>query len=95
MTKFIGQRPGWEDHASGTIKIEIDLELWASSGRDKHTDIDGQGAFLADAIANQLNQNKAFEVGDDVAIHELRYYGATEPSENQIATHEIRRRPAN
>jgi len=73
MSHFIGERPGFTDHAAGTVRFEIDLELWSESGRPKHTDLTEQGGFLAEFIVNAL---KKFDVGNDVAVHRLRYFGA-------------------
>ena len=92
MSKFIGPRPGWEDHGSGTIRIEVDWESWANSGRDKHTDPEEQGAWLANAIASHLKHSDVF-AAPDVAIHELRYYGAVKPSGTPTTTFSIDRLP--
>jgi hypothetical protein len=91
MTRFIGPRPGWEDHGSGTIRIEVDWETWANSDRPKHTDPAEQGAWLADAIARQLQHDPVFDLGPDVAIHELRYYGPVKPTKNPTTIYDIGR----
>lgn len=72
MTEFIGPRSGWEEHAKGTVRFEIDLELWSNSGRSKHIDLDEQGAWLAQDIAVHLKNREQLS---DVAIHDIRYYG--------------------
>ena len=69
MTDFIGDRPGWDAHMATVVTLEIDLETWANSGRDKHTDPLDQAAFLAQAIATYLAH---LEQAIDVAIHEVR-----------------------
>lgn len=96
MTTFIGPRPEYDDHSSGTIRIEIDFESWASSGRDKHTDPLEQGAWIAQAIAMHLRH--AFDaegaMPDDHAVHDLRYYGPVTPStEEPVSTHDVGIRP--
>jgi hypothetical protein len=72
MSDFDGPRIGWDEHAQGTVHVEIDLELWSNSGRSKHVDIDEQGAWLAEAIRQAL---RGLEHSDDIKIHRLRYFG--------------------
>lgn len=87
MSNFIGPRPGWDQHIAGTIRFEIDLELWSNSGRDKHVDLTEQGGWVANYVAEQLRK---FGAGDDMAIHRLRYYGAVDRiSDGVISEQEI------
>lgn len=81
MTKFIGPRTGWEDHLQTTVHLEIDLETWASSGREKHTNATEQGAWLAQWIAAQLKQ---LEQAPDVAIHEVRFIPFAETTSPEL-----------
>ena len=75
MSDFDGPRIGWDEHAKGTVHLEIDLELWSNSGRPKHVDIDEQGQWLAETIRQALS---GLEHGDDVKIHRVRYFGQRE-----------------
>lgn len=96
MTTFIGPRSEYEDHGSGTIRIEIDIESWANSGRDKHTDMLEQGGWVAEAIATHLRHafDAEGERPDDHAIHDLRYYGPVEPSSDvPVFTRDVGLRP--
>lgn len=34
MTEFIGPREGWDEHIAGTIRFELDVELWSNPGPD-------------------------------------------------------------
>jgi len=73
MNEFIGPRTGWEEHAAGTIRFEIDIELWSNSGRLLHVDPTVMGGvLLADRLARKLRE---LPERDDFAIHTLRYYG--------------------
>jgi hypothetical protein len=76
---------------SGTIRIEVDLELWNNSGREKHTDITEQGGWLANAIAQCL---RAFPAGPDFAIRDLRYFGDEDLAGSEpVLTISVNRRP--
>jgi hypothetical protein len=73
MNKFVGPRPEWDAHGAGTIRFEIDLELWSNSGRPLHLDPTVMGGFLlVERLARMLRE---LPERDDVAIHKLRYYG--------------------
>jgi hypothetical protein len=87
VTTYIGPRPDeYDDHAAGTIRIEVDLEMWSNSDREKHRDITEQGGWIAEAIAQALAN---FPKGDDIRIHDLRYYGDVKPTaEVPVSTRE-------
>ena len=52
MNTFVGPRPGWDEHGAGTIRFEIDIELWSYSGRPLHVDPTVMGGvLLADRLA--------------------------------------------
>ena len=78
---FRGERPEYDEHAAGTIRLEIDLELWSNSGRDKHVDLTEQGGWLIEVITRALKEQEAqgktpeWLEASDTAIHEIRYFG--------------------
>ena len=76
---YKGARPGWDEHATGTIRIEFDLELWSNSGRAKHVDVTEQGAWIADEVIRSVGQLME-SMGDDVGVSAVRYYGEVTPS---------------
>ena len=93
MTEFIGPRPEWDDHAAGTVRLEVDLELWSNSGRPQHTDITAQGAWLVETVTNALRQMTSG--GGDLAVHDIRYFGQVEPSaDNPVLVREVNILPA-
>jgi hypothetical protein len=68
---------------SGTVSFELDIELWSNSGREKHTDLSEQGAWIANAIVQALRN---YGAGPDFAIHDLRYLGDKDLSDESRVT---------
>lgn len=63
----------FDDFIMGTVVFEIDVFLSPQSGRDKHADLDDQGAFLMPALERGLRQ---WEMGEGAAFGSIRYLGA-------------------
>lgn len=63
---------------AGTIRLEIDFELWSNSGRDKHQDLTQQGAWLVGAICEALRRLDAGR--DDTQVYGVRYFGEVKPT---------------
>jgi hypothetical protein len=58
--------------AMGTVAFEVEIMLASDSGREKHTDVEEQGAWLLSPIERGL---RSFEPGSGVGFGRLRYMG--------------------
>jgi len=58
--------------AMGTVAFEVEIMLASDSAREKHTDVQEQGAWLLLPIARGL---RSFEAGSGVGLGRLRYMG--------------------
>lgn len=82
-----GPRPEYDEYADGTIRIEIDFELWSNSGREKHIDIAEQGAWMAQDLLHRLRQLN--RESDEVNAYEVRYFGNVPATSEPRASYEI------
>ncbi len=67
------------DASTGAIYIEIPVMLSSESGDAKHTDLNEQGLFLADALARYL-RDLEFEGAE---LSELKYWGTQIPGSGE------------
>jgi hypothetical protein len=58
--------------AIGTVAFEVEIMLASDSGREKHTDVEEQGAWLLSPIERGL---RSFEPGSGAGFGRLRYMG--------------------
>ncbi|MFH8843090.1 hypothetical protein [Streptomyces sp. NPDC017868] len=63
------------DFNAGSVYIEIPILLSSDSGRDKHLDLNEQGAWLYYEIKKVIDQVRANPELQDIAIEEPRYWG--------------------
>ena len=62
---------------SGSIFIEIDLDLESDSGRDKHLDLDEQGAWIAEYIWRSIQESPVLVGAKDIKVPRMKYWGQT------------------
>ncbi|MEV7613272.1 hypothetical protein [Streptomyces sp. NPDC089799] len=63
------------DFNAGSVFVEIPIMLSSDSGREKHVDLDEQGAYLYYAIKKVLDEIRANPELQGIAIQEAQYWG--------------------
>ena len=66
---------------SGSIFIEIELQLTSESGRAKHLDLNEQGSWLAERLWHDLQQAVAELDPQQVKVPQMKYWGTEIPSD--------------